>query len=444
MPERDDPNHYDLIVLGAGSAARDAATKAIREHGARVAMVERERWGGSCPNIACKPTKAYLVVADLIHDVNALAEERGIEVSEAHVNLAKLRQWKLSIQRSQPGWVELISSWGVETYEGVATFTGARAIRVGDQELTADRILISTGSRTAVPPIEGIDSIDWIDHISALELEELPRSFVVLGGGPVGLEFGQMFSRFGSEVTIVNGGPHMAARSDRQAAEELQRSLVEEGIRLVHDARAAAVRQDGDEIVLTLESGDELRAEKLMLASGRTINVEELKLEAAGVEHTPRSIRVDEHLRTTAEGVWASGDVTGIQFTPVAQYQARIAIDDMFGLAARPADYTFLPTAIFTDPEIAGVGLTEEEARARGVDVDAVVHPVKYVTARAVHQCEARALQGGLRPGEPAGARDPRRLARSERHRPGARDRPAARRHGRGARALAPRLPDVR
>ena len=108
-----------------------------------------------------------------------------------------------------------------------------------------------------MPPIEGIDSIDWIDHISALDLEELPRSLVVLGGGPVGLEFGQMFARFGSEVTIVNGGPHMAARSDRQAAEELQSSLVDEGIRLVHDARAAAVRQDGDEIVVTLESGDE-------------------------------------------------------------------------------------------------------------------------------------------------------------------------------------------
>jgi mercuric reductase len=374
------PEHYDLIVLGAGSAARDAAKKAIEEHGARVAMVERERWGGSCPNVACKPTKAYLVVADLIHDVNTLAAERGIEVSEAQVNLAKLRAWKVSIQRPQPSWVELISSWGVDTYQGVATFTGPRALRVGEHELTAERILISTGSRTAVPAIDGIDTIDWIDHISALELEELPRSLLVLGGGPVGLEFGQIFARFGSEVTIVNGGPHMAARSDREAAEELQRSLEEEGIRLVHDARAAAVRRDGDDVLLTLDNGDELRAQKLLLASGRAINVEELNLEAAGVEHTPRAITVDEHLRTTAAGVWASGDVTGIQFTPVAQYQARIAIDDMFGLPARPADYTYLPTAIFTDPEIGGVGLTEEQARAGGGAVDTVVHPLKHVT----------------------------------------------------------------
>jgi mercuric reductase len=372
--------HYDLIVIGAGSAARDAAQKAINEHGARVAMVERERWGGSCPNVACKPTKQYLVVADLVHDVNTLGAELGIDVSEARVDLARVRRRKQSIQRGQEGWVELISSWGIDTYPGTAAFTGPRTLRVGDHELTGDRILIAAGSRTAVPPVPGLDEIDWLDHVSALELEEVPASLLVLGGGPVGLEFGQIFARFGSSVTIVNGGPHMAARSDRQAAEELQLALEEEGIRLVHGARAAAVRAEGDEVVVTLDTGAEHRAERLLLASGRVINVEELNLEAAGVEYTARAIAVDEHLRTSAEGVWAAGDVTGIQFTPVAQYQARIAVDDMFGGEARAADYSELPTAIFTDPELADVGLTEEEARSRGGAVDAVVHPLKYVT----------------------------------------------------------------
>jgi len=172
----------------------------------------------------------------------------------------------------------------------------------------------------------------------------------------------------------------MAARSDRQAAEELQAALEEEGIRLVHDARATAVRSEDGEVVVALDNGDEHRAEKLFLASGRTINVGDLDLEAAGVEYSPRAIAVDEFMRTSAEGVWAAGDVTGIQFTPVAQYQGRIALGDMFGMAARPADYSALPTAIFTDPEIAGVGLTEEEARARGGSVDAVVHPLRNVT----------------------------------------------------------------
>ena len=233
-----------------------------------------------------------------------------------------------------------------------------------------------------MPPIAGIEDIDWVDHVSALELTDMPASTIVLGGGPVGLEFGQILSRFGSRVTIVNGGPHMAARSDREAAEELQASLEEEGIELVHESRASAVRNEGGDVVLRLDpSGRELRAEKLLLASGRAINVEELNLELAGVEHTRRGIAVDGYLRTSAEGIWAAGDVTGLaQFTPVAQYQARIAVDDMFATALRPAEYEILPTAIFTDPEIAGVGLSEEDAKRQGLDYDAVVHPVRYVT----------------------------------------------------------------
>lgn len=375
-----DQHHFDLIVLGAGSAARDAASRAARDHGARVALAERERWGGSCPNVACRPTKAYLVAADLMYDVNTLAPEIGIEVSTARANLARIRDWKRSLQRPQDSWAEVLEQAGYELLRGEASFVDSRTVQVGDRKLTGDRILVATGSRTAVPPIAGIDGIDWIDHISALELTEVPESLVVLGGGPVGLEFGQIFARFGSRVTIVNGGPHMAARSDREAVEELQRALEDEGIELVHRSRARAVRREGEGIALTLDpGGDELRASALLLASGRAINVEELNLEAAGVEYTQRAIAVDDYLRTSAEGIWAAGDVTGIQFTPVAQYQARIAVDDMFGVARR-ADYDHLPTAIFTDPEIAGVGLTQAEAGSRGHDVDAVVHPLKFVT----------------------------------------------------------------
>jgi mercuric reductase len=373
--------HFDLIVLGAGSAARDGAARAAREYGARVAMVERERWGGSCPNVACRPTKAYLVAADLIHDVNELAPWMGVEVSKARPDLERVRDWKRSLQRNQDSWVEVLRDAGYETVRGQATFVDAHTVRVGERLLRGDRILIATGSRTAVPPIPGIEGVDWIDHVSALELTELPESLLVLGGGPVGLEFGQIFARFGSKVTIVNGGPHMAARSDREAAEELQQALEAEGIELIHNARATAVRREGDGVVVTLgPNGEERRAARLLLASGRAINVEALDLDAAGVDHTPRAIAVDEHLRTSVDGIWAAGDVTGIQFTPVAQYQARIAIDDMFGAAARSTEYEYLPTAIFTDPEIAGVGLTQAEAEEQGYDADAVVHPLRGVT----------------------------------------------------------------
>lgn len=373
--------HFDLVVLGSGSAARDGAGRAKRLYGARVALIESTRWGGSCPNVACRPTKAYLVAADLIHDVNVLAPGMGIEVSAARPDLSRIRDWKRSLQRPQESWVQVLRDAGYEVVGGAASFVDRRTVHVGDRELSGDRILIATGSRTAVPAIPGIEDIDWIDHVSALELTEVPESVIVLGGGPVGLEFGQIFARFGSRVTIVNGGAHMAARSDREAAEELQRALEDEGIELVHESRPSAVRPDQDgTVVLTLDpSGREVRAAKLLLASGRAVNVDELNLHAAGVEYTARAIVVDEYLRTSAEGIWAAGDVTGIQFTPIAQYQARIAIDDMFA-AARPADYDHLPTAIFTDPELAGVGLTQGEAEAKGYRVDAVVHPLKNVT----------------------------------------------------------------
>jgi mercuric reductase len=302
----------------------------------------------------------------------------GVEVSRARPDLARIRDWKRSLQRPQDSWMELLTSLGYEIVPGQATFVDPQTVRVGDRDLTGDRVLIATGSRTAVPPIEGIEDVDWIDHVSALELTEVPESLLVLGGGPVGLEFGQIFARFGTRVTIVNGGPHMAARSDREAAEELQRALEDEGIELVHESRVRAVRKDGRGVVATLDpSGQERKASLLLLASGRAINVEELRLEAAGVEHTRRAIAVDEHLRTSAEGIWAAGDVTGIQFTPVAQYQARIAVDDMFGGGSRVAEYDYLPTAVFTDPEVAGVGLTQAEAEAQGHDVDAVVHPLR-------------------------------------------------------------------
>src|SRR5881394_605577 len=179
---------YDLIVLGAGSAARDGAGKAAREHGARVAMVESTRWGGSCPNVACRPTKAYLVAAELAYTVNELSEWMGVRCGRAEVDLARVRAWKDSLRRTQESWVEVLTEAGYEVVPGEASFADAKTVRVGDRELTAERILIATGSRTGVPRVTGIEDIDWIDHVSALELEQIPESLLVVGAGPVGLE----------------------------------------------------------------------------------------------------------------------------------------------------------------------------------------------------------------------------------------------------------------
>jgi mercuric reductase len=379
---------FDLIVVGAGSAARDGANKALREHGARVAMVERIRWGGSCPNVACKPTKAYLVSADLVHDINTLAAKLGVEVGPARANLAAIKARKDSLLRPQEAWVEGLEEAGIDTFSGEATLVDANAVRVGTAELHAPRILIATGSRTAVPPIEGIGDVDWVDHVSALELTELPESLLVLGCGAVGLEFGQAFSRFGSKVTMVDAMDQVATRADPDAAAELAAVLREEGMELVTNAFVTSARREGDGIEAVLAPRDgsperTVRAEKLLLASGRVPNVEELGLEEVGVETTKLGIAVDEHLRTSVDGIWAAGDVTAVaQFTPIAQYQARIAVADMFGGGAA-ADYDALPTAIFTDPELAQVGLTEQEARDHGYEADSVRHDLKDVQRAA-------------------------------------------------------------
>jgi mercuric reductase len=369
---------FDLIVLGSGSAARDGAGKAKREHGADVALVEKERWGGSCPNVACRPTKAYLVAAEQVHDVNAYAEERGVLTGPASVDLGRLRAWKESLHRDQASWVEVLSK-AYTLVEGEASFVDAHTVRVGERELTADKILIATGSRTAVPRTPGIEDVPWLDHVTALELDEVPESLLVVGGGPVGLEFAQIFARFGSRVTLVNTGSQIAARADTEAAAELHAALEEEGIDIVLGSVDRFAR-DGERIEAKL--GDRtVTVSHVLLASGRVANTDALHPENAGIETDRGFVVVEERQRTSVEGIWAAGDVAvGPQLTPIAQFQARIAVDDMWGVGMRRADYSVLPTAIFTDPELAAVGMTEREARDAGYEVDVVKHPLSAVT----------------------------------------------------------------
>jgi pyruvate/2-oxoglutarate dehydrogenase complex dihydrolipoamide dehydrogenase (E3) component len=384
--------HYDLIVIGAGSAARDGAGRAKRIHGASVAMIERERWGGSCPNVACRPTKAYLTAAELVHDIEHEAANRGIRVAKPEVDLARVRAWKDSIRRDQESWRQVLAEQ-YAIFPGEATFLDPRTVRVDDRELAADRILIATGSRTAVPSIPGIEDVEWLDHVSALELDRVPESLLVLGAGPVGLEFAQIFARFGSRVSIVSHGTQIAARNDTEAAEELQAALEAEGIDVIlTDGGVERFAQTGDGIATTITGGRTVTVSDVLLASGRLPNVEELGLERAGVDVSRGGIVVDDHQRTSVDGIWAAGDcAVGPMFTPTAQYQARIAVDDMFADGERRADYDFLPTTIFTDPELGGVGLTEAEARDGGFEVDVVKHPLSAVT-RAQFSTSRRGL----------------------------------------------------
>ena len=409
-----------------------------------MALVERERWGGSCPNVACRPTKAYLVAAELAYTVNELSEWMGVDCGPARVDLARVRAWKDSIRRAQDSWVEVLRDAGYELVQGEAAFVDTHAVRVGDRDLTADRVLIATGSRTAVPPIPGIEQVEWIDHVTALELEEIPESLLVVGGGPVGLEFAQIFARFGSRVTIVNNGDQIAARADTEAANELQAALEDEGIEVVLGGGVDAFARDGDATVATLPGGRELKVSHVLLASGRVPNTEALGLDRIGVETSRGYVVVDERQRTSIEEIWAAGDVaTGPQFTPTAQYQARIAVDDIFG-SRQPT--RGLLRASDGDLHRPGARLGRAH-RARGARPGSRRRRRQASRserhARAVHAHDARPLQDRLRHRHAQGARRARRLSRGQRHRRQPRARAEARRHRRRPRGDAPRLPQL-
>jgi mercuric reductase len=376
---------FDLIVIGSGSAAREAAGRAAGEYGASVALVERGLWGGSCPNVACAPTKAYVAAAELLHDINTLAASMGIEVGPARARLAQVKARKEALTRTQERWIEVLREGGVTTVAGQASFVEAQTIHVGESELAADRILIATGSRTALPPIAGLDEIDWIDHVTVLDLEELPESMLVVGAGPVGLELGQAFSRFGSKVTVIDAVDRIAPHADADASAELAAALEDEAIELILGSFVTSAARDGDAVVATIAPREgngsrEVRVAKVMVAAGRLPNVEELGLERIGLVATHSGIPVDGFMRTSVHRIWAAGDVTGLaQLSPLADFQGRLAADDMFGASPPPADYSLIPTAIFTDPELGSVGLTEEEARAQGLDAATVSYPLPFI-----------------------------------------------------------------
>jgi mercuric reductase len=364
---------FDLIVIGAGGAGREAATRAHVDFGASVAVVERGLWGGSCANVACKPTKQYVRAAELVHDLR-VAPELGLSGGLARFDLATLKERKDWLVGTQHAWRQRFVDAGFTSIEGDATLIDASTVRVGERELAGSRIVVATGSRVAVPPIDGIDEVPWLDSTAALELTEVPDSLLVLGAGAVGLELAQVFARFGSRVTIVESAERIAIRSDADASSELAAALRADGLEVVTGTFVTRVERSRNGIRAVLTSRDdgarrEVACSALLVASGRRPNVEGLGLEEIGVEIGRGGIVVDERQRTSVPGIWAAGDVVaGIQLTPVAAYQAQIAVLDMFH-QARDADFSVVPTAIFTDPELAQVGLTETEARESGFDV---------------------------------------------------------------------------
>jgi dihydrolipoamide dehydrogenase len=274
---------------------------------------------------------------------------------------------------------------GVEVYKGEGRLAAGRTVEVAGETLRAERVILAAGSTPRVPAIDGLRESGFWTNREATNLAEIPRSVIVLGGGPVGIELGQFLSRFGASVTIVQDSPRLLGREEPRVSELLFETLRGEGIDLRLGVEARSVARSSEGRAVTLSDGTLLDAQELLLATGRTPRTEGLGLEAVGVEFGPRGIDVDERCRA-GEGIWAIGDITGVMpFTHVAMYQARVACADITGAAVQ-ADYGAIPRVVFCDPEVAAVGLSEADARERGIEVasarvdlaDAISRPWTY------------------------------------------------------------------
>lgn len=364
---------FDVAVIGMGPGGEHVAGT-LAERGLRVLGIERGLVGGECPYWGCVPTKMMIRAADALAEARRVAQLAG-SVGEVRPD------WSLVARRIRE---EATDSWddsvaadrftgkGGTLVRGTGRIAGPGRVEVDGTTYAVTRgIVVATGSRPAIPPIDGLGDVDfWTNH-EAVEAEEVPASLVVLGGGAIGCELAQVMARFGVEVTIVEGGDRLLAKEEPEASAALREVFQAEGITVLTDARVTRVEPGEDDgVVVVLEgSGDELRAERLLVATGRRTDLEEVGLGAVGLDTSARAVPVDDRLRV-APGVWAVGDLTGKgAFTHVSMYQAGIVIRELLDEPGPAADYRALPRVTFTDPEIGAVGLTEQQAVDAGLRV---------------------------------------------------------------------------
>ncbi|MFZ0042015.1 MAG: NAD(P)/FAD-dependent oxidoreductase [Solirubrobacteraceae bacterium] len=371
------PDHFDVAILGAGPAGEHAAY-ALHAAGRKVLLIERELIGGECTNWACIPSKTLLRPGEVRGE-----SSRAAGTQTASLDWPELDRYRdyMTSAGDDSTRVKNYQEMGVTVVKGDGRLAGAGRLTVGDDEYEADSILISTGSDPVIPPIEGLAEAGYWTNREATALHEIPRSVVVVGGGPVGVELAQFLRRFGSEVALLQGADRLAEREDERVSELLEESLVGDGIDVRTGVHAERVARDGDERVVTLDDGSDVRGEEVIVSVGRSPRINDIGLEKIGVKGTRRGIPIDEHCRVTP-GVWAAGDCTGVMlFTHLAKYQARVAMADMMGHPVI-ADYRAIPRVIFTDPEVAAVGITEAQARTIGQEVAVATVSLPQTIAR--------------------------------------------------------------
>ena len=376
----------DVIVLGLGTSGEELAGR-LTMSGLEVVGIEPELVGGECAYWACLPTKTMIRAANLLQEARRVDGVAGhAEVRPDWTPLATKVREQVAGGWDDTAAVQRFEERGGRFVRGRGRLTGPRSVAVDGEEFTARRgIVISTGSEPVIPPIPGLDEVGYWTNREAVSAKELPGSLIVLGGGSVGCELGQVFSRFGAEVTIVDAAERLLPSDEPEAGDLLRSAFEEEGITVHTDTAVDRVEGDpGDRVRAVLSDGTQLVADQVLVAVGRTPRLEGLGLDAAGIDIS-NGLPLDGRMRV-ADGIWAMGDVTAQgMFTHLALYQAGIIEADILGEDPAPADYTALPRATFTDPQVGSVGMREDQARAAGLDVEVTVKRISATFRGFVH-----------------------------------------------------------
>jgi len=407
---------YDMIVIGAGQAGSPLA-QAMARAGRKTALVERAHVGGTCLNEGCTPTKT-MVASGRVAYLARRGLEYGVVTGPVTIDLERVRQRKRGIVKSFVGGSERrIDAAGVDLLRGEASFQPrgkpelhgleVRLEGGGTRRISAATVVINTGGRPSLPELPGLQAggVPYLDSTSIMELGQVPEHLLVLGGGYIGLEFGQLFRRFGSQVTIVQRGPQLLGREDPDIAAAVAEILVQDGVHVLLDTRARSVDRDpGGSILLTVQSPDGeriLQGSHLLVAAGRTPNTERLNLGAIGLATDKHGfIPVNEHLETSVPGIYAAGDVKGgPAFTHISYDDYRILRTNLLEGGQATTDGRLVPYVVFIDPQLGRVGLSETEARAQGYNVRIARMPMDYV-ARALEVDEPRGFMKAVVDGE--------------------------------------------
>jgi pyruvate/2-oxoglutarate dehydrogenase complex dihydrolipoamide dehydrogenase (E3) component len=403
------PQQYDAIVIGSGQAGTPLST-ALAEAGMHTALIEREHVGGTCVNEGCTPTKTMVASARVAYLARRGADY-GVHTGDIRIDMERVRQRKRDIVNSfrngSQGRIEKTAN--LELIFGEASFTGARSLLVrqkdgGQRALTAGKIFVNAGARPSVPALDGLKAVSFLDSTSIMELDQVPEHLLVLGGGYVGLEFGQMFRRFGSRVTIVQSAGQLLNREDPDIAEEVAKILRQDGVEVLLNATANRVSQSDGSIRLEVQQqghSTALAGSHLLIATGRMPNSDTLNLAAAGVQTDDHGfIKVNGRLETTSNGVYALGDIKGgPAFTHISYDDFRIIRTNLIEKGSATTDGRLVPYTVFIDPQLGRVGSTETEALAQKRNIRVAKLPMTSV-ARALEVDETRGFMKVIVDGE--------------------------------------------